>query len=49
MLGSAWESIEGTGMRSAMDRLGVENRFQLGLILGAAEAEAAEPGTEPPE
>lgn len=24
-------------MRSLMDRLGVENRFQLGLILGATE------------
>lgn len=39
-------------MRSLMDRLGVENRFQLGLILGAAEAEEAEPArgeTEPPE
>ncbi|GIJ67034.1 hypothetical protein Voc01_019510 [Virgisporangium ochraceum] len=35
-------------MRSLMDRLGVENRFQLGLVLGAAEA--GEPaGSEPPE
>ena len=29
-------------MRALMDRLGVENRFQLGLILGAAESETAE-------
>jgi DNA-binding NarL/FixJ family response regulator len=34
-------------MRSLMDRLGVENRFQLGLILGAADAVAPEPPAPP--
>jgi hypothetical protein len=30
-------------MRALMDRLGVENRFQLALVLGAAQAITPEP------
>ncbi|MFI7542064.1 LuxR C-terminal-related transcriptional regulator [Actinoplanes sp. NPDC049599] len=36
-------------MRALMDRLGVENRFQLALLLGAAGAAPLPAGSDPPE
>lgn len=36
-------------LRGLMDQLGVDNRFQLGLALGALRIADAEPGDDPPD